>query len=167
MTPHLLPPLHRPDAYTIDVSDESEDVEIKQTVNKGRAVFAKRRLPANGQLDYGGVLINATEKTQLLLSATEQKNDLAAYLTESGDAGVFEDAHYRHKNKLTNKFGGVVNEPDEHATANMVLTINSKQRAAYVTVEEIAAGKELTGSYGDEFARLYTPGQPAQIPEWL
>ena len=96
-----------------------------------------------------------------------KKNDLAAYLTESGEAGVFEDAHYRHKNKLTNKFGGVVNEPDEHATANMVLTINSKQRAAYVTVEEIAAGKELTGSYGDEFARLYTPGQPAQIPEWL
>lgn len=131
-------------------------------------MFARRTLRANGEIDYGGAGLTASEADELLLRAFKKRPcDLAEYLTMSGD-GRFEDAHPRHGNRLRNKFGGRVNEPDKNSTANtlMAITQGGKGHAQFVTVREIRIGEEITCHYGNSFARIYEVGAEASEPQW-
>jgi len=158
-----------PKRYLLDTNKDSKDLEIKTNTAKGRAVFSKRELKANGVLIYGGIAITKAAKDQLLSQDTTN-GESTKYLVEVDQEGNAEDGNPAHGNLLHNQFGGLVNEPSKGDTANMVLSVEEIQgefRAVFITVQDIAANQELTGHYGSTFLRDYIPGTAAVIPDWL
>lgn len=164
---HEEPPLNH-----LDESFVSKDLRLAfMSQAKGFAVVARRKLPANSSLRYGGISISLHEKNALKQFAANNKPcNWAEYIAEA-DEKTFEDAHPRHRRKLANKYGGRVNEPSAGEQANMLLiskhTSAGGSHVELITVEEVQAGTELTVHYGEDFKRNYEVGEPAKQPEWL
>ena len=162
--------IQKPELVLLDASTDSKDLELKPTKNKGQGVFAKRKIPPNSRLAYGGVVISKQEKAYLFrLALKDQQSTAALYITETGIKDEYEDANPARKENLENIYGGRINEPDVDERANCLLTtdtLSGKSRAVFISIEEIPEGHELTAHYGTEYQRSYEVGKPATEPSW-
>jgi len=145
------------------LGNDSPQLEIKQTVSKGKGVFAASDIPANSRIPYKGESITTSQYRQLVEEQREGDNDLTNYIAGSFTAPI--DAHPRI-GLFINAFG---NEPWPGETANMILTteiFHKKTRPVFITVREIKTGDELTAKYGSGYVRKYKVGKAAPRPQW-
>jgi len=145
------------------LGNDSPQLEIKDTLSKGKGVFAASDIPPNSRIPYKGVSITAAQYRQLVKEQREGDNDLTNYIAGSFTAPI--DAHPRF-GLFINAF---VNEPSPGETANMILTteiFHKKTRPVFITVREIKMGDELTATYGNGYVRKYKVGKLASQPKW-
>lgn len=150
-----------------------DDVEVRDTDDRGKGLFALRDLAPNSRLYYEGKEISKKRYDQLVEKSQEKKkySDYVEYVMWSGRKDVFIDAHPRRRGPAY-WLASRMNEPSPRQKANMFLTYEKRGELGkwpvLVAVRRIPADTELTFKYGTEFVRNgYKAGQKAVRPSWL